>query len=46
MASHEASVLRLITALTIEQNDRWSRQRWIAHPTFVARPVSQHQRSA
>ena len=43
---HEASVLRLITALTIEQNDRWSRHRWIAHPTFVALPMPQHQRSA
>jgi putative transposase len=43
---HEASVLRLITALTIEQNDRWSRQRWIARPTFIALPIPQHQRSA
>jgi putative transposase len=43
---HEASVLRLITALTIEQNDRWSRKRWLVRPTFIAAPMPQHQRSA
>jgi transposase-like protein len=43
---HEASVLRLITALTIEQNDTWSRKRWLIRPTFIAPPVLQHQRSA
>jgi transposase-like protein len=43
---HEASVLRLITALTIEQNDRWSRQRWIARPTFLTPTLAHHQRSA
>ncbi|MGH9886823.1 MAG: IS256 family transposase, partial [bacterium] len=42
---HEASVLRLITALTIEQNDRWSRKRWIVRPTFIPTPMLQ-QRSA
>jgi transposase-like protein len=42
---HEASVLRLITALTIEQNDRWSRKRWMVRPTFIAAPM-QEQRSA
>ena len=42
---HEASVLRLITALTIEQNDRWSRKRWIVRPTFIPTPML-HQRSA
>jgi transposase-like protein len=32
---HEASLLRLLTALAIEQNDRWRQQRWIVEPTFI-----------
>lgn len=32
---HEASLLRLLTALAIEQNDRWRRARWLVAPTFV-----------
>lgn len=42
---HEASLLRLLTALAIEQNDSWRSKRWLVEPTFVeqARPM---QRSA
>jgi len=38
---HEASLLRLLTALAIEQNDRWRHHRWIVEPTFIEeeRPV-------
>jgi transposase-like protein len=32
---HEASLLRLLTALAIEQNDRWRHHRWIVEPTFI-----------
>ncbi len=32
---HEASLIRLLTALAIEQNDRWRHHRWIVEPTFV-----------
>lgn len=32
---HEASLLRLLTALAIEQNDRWRRARWLVEPTFL-----------
>lgn len=32
---HEASLMRLLTALAIEQNDRWRSQRWLVAPTFV-----------
>ena len=32
---HEASLLRLLTALAIEQNDRWRHHRWIVQPTFI-----------
>jgi transposase-like protein len=32
---HEASLLRLLTALAIEQNDRWRHKRWIVKPTFI-----------
>ncbi len=32
---HEASLLRLLTALAIEQNDRWRQKRWIVEPTFT-----------
>ena len=32
---HEASLLRLITALAIEQNDRWRQQHWLRAPTFL-----------
>jgi putative transposase len=42
---HEASLLRLLTALAIEQNDAWRSQRWLIEPTFLPkeRPM---QRSA
>lgn len=38
---HEASLLRLLTALAIEQNDRWRQARWILNPTIIeeARPL-------
>lgn len=42
---HEASLLRLLTALAIEQNDRWRQQRWIVEPTFIEQEVPA-QRSA
>jgi len=32
---HEASLLRLLTALAIEQNDRWRHHRWIVQPTYL-----------
>ena len=32
---HEASLLRLLTALAIEQNDRWRQKRWLVEPTFI-----------
>jgi transposase-like protein len=32
---HEASLLRLLTALAIEQNDRWRHKRWLVEPTFI-----------
>jgi len=32
---HEASLQRLITALAIEQNDRWRVHRWLVRPTFI-----------
>lgn len=32
---HEASLLRLLTALAIEQNDHWRHARWIVEPTFI-----------
>ncbi len=32
---HEASLLRLLTALAVEQNDRWRRARWLVEPTFI-----------
>lgn len=32
---HEASLLRLLTALAMEQNDAWRRQRWLVAPTFI-----------
>jgi len=32
---HEASLLRLLTALAIEQNDHWRAQRWLVAPTFL-----------
>lgn len=34
---HEASLLRILTALAIEQNDAWRHRRWIVEPTFVER---------
>ncbi len=32
---HEASLLRLLTALAIEQNDHWRHQRWITTPCTI-----------
>lgn len=32
---HEASLLRLLTALAIEQNDSWRSKRWLREPTFI-----------
>jgi transposase-like protein len=32
---HEASLLRLLTALAIEQNDSWRARRWLVEPTFL-----------
>ncbi len=32
---HEASLLRLLTALAIEQNDAWRHARWLVEPTFL-----------
>jgi transposase-like protein len=32
---HEASLLRLLTALAMEQNDNWRRSRWLVDPTFI-----------
>ena len=32
---HEASLLRLLTALAMEQNDSWRSQRWLVEPTFL-----------
>lgn len=42
---HEASLLRLLTALAIEQNDRWRRARWLVEPSFVEAELPM-QRSA
>jgi putative transposase len=36
---HEASLLRLITALAIEQNDSWRHHRWLVDPTLIPQPV-------
>ena len=33
---HEASLLRLLTALAIEQNDTWRAVRFLVRPTFIA----------
>lgn len=35
---HEASLLRLLTALAIEQNDAWRQQRWFADPFSLLAP--------
>lgn len=32
---HEASLLRLLTALAIEQNDTWRSRRWLVDTTFI-----------
>jgi transposase-like protein len=32
---HEASLLRVLTALASEQNDSWRLKRWLIQPTFV-----------
>jgi transposase-like protein len=34
---HEASLLRILTALAIEQNDSWRHHRWLVEPTFIER---------
>jgi hypothetical protein len=31
-------LLRLLTALAIEQNDAWRSKRWLVEPTFIAPP--------
>ena len=36
---HEASLLRLLTALAIEQNDAWRTVRFLVRPTFHTTPV-------
>jgi transposase-like protein len=36
---HEASLLRLLTALAIEQNDAWRSKRWLVAPTFLTPEV-------
>lgn len=36
---HEASLLRLLTALAIEQTDTWHHQRWLVAPTFLASEI-------
>jgi len=36
---HEASLLRLVTALAIEQNDRWRSVRWLVEPTFLTASI-------
>lgn len=36
---HEASLLRLLTALAIEQNDGWRARRWLIEPTFLPKPM-------
>lgn len=36
---HEASLLRLLTALAIEANDGWRHHRWLVAPTFRAPEV-------
>lgn len=36
---HEASLLRLITALAIDQNDKWRIQKWFLRPTFIPKEV-------
>jgi transposase-like protein len=36
---HEASLLRLVSALAIEQNDRWRHQHWLLAPTFTPEEV-------
>lgn len=42
---HEASLLRLLTALAVEQNDHWREVHWLVRPTFIA-PPAMLQRSA
>jgi putative transposase len=42
---HEASLLRLLTALTSEQNDTWRQRRWIVEPTFIEPEIAM-QRTA
>lgn len=38
---HEASLLRLATALAVEQNDRWRHKRWLTHSivTTTSTPI-------
>lgn len=35
---HEASLLRLLTALAIEQNDTWRHHRWFVDPFSLLTP--------
>jgi putative transposase len=37
---HEASLVRLLTALAIEQNDSWRTHRWLVAPTFREEAVT------
>jgi transposase-like protein len=40
---HEASLLRLLTALAIEQTDSWCERRWLIAPTFLAPHIPMRQ---
>lgn len=43
---HEASLLRLVTALAIEQNDAWREKHWLVRPTFLRLPSTSLQHVA
>lgn len=43
---HEASLLRLLTALAIEQNDRWRQARWIINHDYRGGTPAETQRLA
>lgn len=40
---HEASLLRLLTALAMEQNDTWHLRRWLIDPIFITPEVPMRQ---
>lgn len=42
---HEARLLRILSALAIEQNDSWRAQRCLVRPTFIA-PAEPMQKTA